>query len=284
MTDSAEARLDETKAWWRTALTEVSATAIRVRGYAIEDLIGRVGFTEMLWLLIHGELPTSAQNHLLEAALLGGVVHGPHAPSIAVARMAVTCGVGINQAIAQGAAVLGDVHGGAAEQCMELLEALPDAPASDADIGAALAAWMSRNGKFVPGFGHRFHKDGDPRSPRLLGVADIACANGVISGRYVARARALERVLTARKGRLIPMNLDCAAGAVFLELGFAPAVGRGLIVLARSLGILANVWEEVGQGGRLKGPVPRTVGYLYTGPAPRPVPEQFTDRIKPDSL
>ena len=102
-----------TEAWWRTSLTDISAEAIRVRGYAIEDLIGNVGLAQMLWLLIRGELPDEGRAALLEAAMLGGVVHGPHAPSIAVARMAITCGVGINAAVAQGAAVLGDVHGGA---------------------------------------------------------------------------------------------------------------------------------------------------------------------------
>ena len=51
---------------------------------------------------------------------MAAVDHGPQAPSIAIARMAATCGVGINNAMASAINVLGDVHGGAGEQAVEL--------------------------------------------------------------------------------------------------------------------------------------------------------------------
>ena len=72
----------------------------------------------MVWLLTRGELPKPAEAKLLEAALVAAVDHGPQAPSIAVARMAITCGIGINNAMASAINVLGDIHGGAGEQCV----------------------------------------------------------------------------------------------------------------------------------------------------------------------
>ena len=75
----------------------------------------------MIWLLVRGSLPAPGEAALLEAALVASVDHGPQAPSIAAARMAVTCGVGLNTAIATGAGMLGDSHGGAGEQAVELL-------------------------------------------------------------------------------------------------------------------------------------------------------------------
>ena len=99
---------------------------IRFRGYAIEDLIGRVGFADMVYLLTRGELPHPAAAKLLEAALVAAVDHGPQAPSIAAARMAVTCGVGINNAMASAINMLGDVHGGAGEQCVALYNAIAE--------------------------------------------------------------------------------------------------------------------------------------------------------------
>ena len=48
--------------------------------------------------MLRGELPRPEQAALLEAALVAGVDHGPQAPSIAAARMAATCGVGLNNA------------------------------------------------------------------------------------------------------------------------------------------------------------------------------------------
>jgi len=172
--------------WWSTAIVEMQPGAIRLRGYAIEELIGRVGFAEMVWLLTRGELPDPRQAALLEAALVAAVDHGPQAPSIAAARMAMTCGVGINNAMASAINMLGDVHGGAGEQCVALLQAiarrLDDAGASDgATVKAAVAAEMTALAgtgvTHVPGFGHRFHPV-DPRAPRLLELVETGRVDG----------------------------------------------------------------------------------------------------------
>ena len=99
--------------WWRTSIIEMTPGVIRYRGYPVEELIAqRVSLAQMLWLMTRGELPSKAQGALLEAALMAAVDHGPQAPSIAIARMAATCGVGLNSAMASAVNVLGDVHGG----------------------------------------------------------------------------------------------------------------------------------------------------------------------------
>ena len=82
-----------------------------------EDLIGNVTLPQMIWLMVRGDLPTKEQAALFEAALVAGVDHGPQAPSIAAARMAATCGVGLNNAMATAINMLGDVHGGATRRC-----------------------------------------------------------------------------------------------------------------------------------------------------------------------
>ena len=110
--------------WWSTSIIDMKPGMIRFRGYAIEQLIGRAGFSDMVYLLTRGELPHPEAAKLLEAALVAAVDHGPQAPSIAAARMAVTCGVGINNAMANAANMLGDVHGGAGEQCVSLFNAV----------------------------------------------------------------------------------------------------------------------------------------------------------------
>ena len=52
------------------------------------------------------------------------------------------------------------------------------------------------------------------------------------------------------------MNIDGATAVICCELGFAPALSRGLFCLSRSVGILAHSWEQMEQGGRNKGPMP----------------------------
>ena len=107
--------------WWATAVSRVEPDVIELRGRPVQELIGTTSFVAVIWLLLRGDLPTPGQERLLEAALVSSVDHGPHAPSIAVARMAVTCGIGLNNAIASGVNTLGDVHGGAGEQCMTMM-------------------------------------------------------------------------------------------------------------------------------------------------------------------
>ncbi|TPG21714.1 citryl-CoA lyase [Sphingomonas koreensis] len=278
-------RIDEAEAWWRTSIIDIHPGEIRMRGYAVEDLIGRATFPQMIWLMLRGDLPTPEQSALLEAVMVGAVDHGPQAPSIAIARMAVTCGLPLNGAMASAVNALDDVHGGAGEQCMELYEGAAtriDGGAAVADaVEAALDASIKGYGKIIPGFGHRFHPI-DPRAPRLLSLVDLAATDGVVSGRYAAIGRAVEEALAARKGKRLPMNIDGVSAVVFCELGFLPPLGRGLFLLSRSVGILAHAWEQQGEGHRIKGPMPKSIPYTFDGPPPRPLPDTLKGRTTPD--
>lgn len=273
--------------WWRTSIIDMSPGVIRLRGYAIEDLIrARVGFAQTVWLMTRGELPSPAQAGLLEAALMSGVDHGPQAPSIAIARMAATCGVGLNGAIASGLNVLGDVHGGAGEQALSLFEAVGDrlesGAAMDDAVREALAAQVAQHGKAIPGFGHRFHPV-DPRTAPLLERVDEAVCAGVVSGHHAAIGRAIEDALARGRPRRIPMNIDGVTAVIYGELGFPAPLARGLFCLSRAVGLLAHAWEQTGQGGRIKGPLPRQWTWTYEGPPPRAVTlaGQADDRAEP---
>jgi len=267
--------------WWSTSIIEMQPGMIRLRGYAVEDLIGRVGFGAMVYLMTRGELPSREAAELLEAALVAAVDHGPQAPSIAAARMAVTCGVGINNAMASAINMLGDVHGGAGEQCVALYNDIAArlgvgaAPAERmrAAAAAAVEALAAAGIKHVPGFGHRFHPV-DPRAPRLLALVDAAAEKGIVGGRFAGIGRAVQDVLAGRKKRKIPLNIDGATAVIFAELGFPPPLCRGLFVLSRSVGALAHAWEEMQSGERNKGPIPRHLIWSYNGPKPRELPKR----------
>lgn len=265
-----EQLLEDASAWWSTALIDIRPGEIGIGGYPIQDLIGKLSFPEMVWLMLRGELPTAERARLLEAAMVSAVDHGPQAPSIAISRMAITCGLPINGAMASAINVLDDVHGGAGQQCMELYNAIAaaqDAGAADA-VEQELTRFTATRGKKVPGFGHRFHPV-DPRSGRLLELVEAARREGAVSGRYAIIGREVEKALERRKGAHIPMNIDGATAVIYCELGFAPELGRGLFILSRSVGILAHAWEQSLQGGRIKGPMPPSIAYRYTGPQTR---------------
>ena len=279
-TKTPEALIAECGAWWDTSIIDIHPGKIAIRGYPIEELIGRVRFPDMIWLMLRGELPTRGQSDLLEAAMVPGVDHGPHAPSIAISRMAVTCGLPVNGAMASAINVLDDVHGGAGQQCMELYLAIDAAAGADGDVLAAATAIIRRQReageKIVPGFGHRFHPV-DPHTRPLFALVAKAVTAGTVSGRFAAIGQAVEDALKAITGRHIPMNIDGITAVIFCELGFDPELGRGLFVLSRSVGILAHAWEQKQRGRRIMGPMPKDIPYRYSGPARRAVPPQGND-------
>lgn len=256
--------------WWRTAIIDMEPGRIALRGRPIQDLIGVLSFPETIWLMVMGRVPSGGEARLLEAALVAAVDHGPQAPSIAAARMAATCGVGLNNALASGVNMLGDVHGGAGEQAVELYSDIADRQDSGGlgdPVTAALADWRAARGPFIPGFGHRFHKPVDPRAPRLLALVDDAAAQGAVSGRFAGIGRAVEAALLADKGKPVPMNIDGATAVIYAELGCPPPLARGLFCLSRSVGIVAHAWEQMQQGGRNKGPTPPHYRWTYEGPS-----------------
>jgi citrate synthase len=266
---SSDEMLAAARSWWSTAIIDIEPGEIRIRGHEIQDLIGRIGFPEMIWLMLRGTLPSPGEARLLEAALVASVDHGPQAPSIAIARMAVTCGAEINNAMASAINVLGGVHGGAGQQCMELFAAVRAAmeagAALEAAVDTALAAQRAQHGRIVAGYGHRWHPV-DPRTAPLLGLVEEAREAGIVRGGYVGIARAVEAQLSREKGKLIPINIDGSTAVIFSELGFAPELGRGLFILSRSVGILAHAWEQQQAGERIKGPMPKGMNYTYSGP------------------
>jgi len=264
-------------AWWDTSIIDMEPGVIRFFGYPIEELIGNLTFSQMIWLMLKGEIPTEAQAKLLDAALMSCVDHGPQAPSIAIARIAATCGVGLNNAMASAVNALGDVHGGAGEQAVELFQEISAAMDAGQTLNVAadeqIEKFVAEQGKYIPGYGHRFHSV-DPRAQRLMEIVRLAADEGVVSGRFREIAVAVESSLADEsRGKQVPMNVDGATAVIYAELEFPAPLARGLFCLSRSVGILAHAWEQQCQGGRNKGPIPRNELPTYSGPAKRSIPK-----------
>ncbi len=258
---------EDIRDWWRTSIIDMKPGYIALHGHPIESLIGNAGFSQMIWMMLRGSLPDVKQAALLEAALVAGVDHGPQAPSIAAARMAATCGVGLNNVMATAVNMLGDIHGGAGESCAELFYRIAglfkNQTCLDEAIVTGLDEWQNKHGKIVPGFGHRFHKPVDPRAPRLMEIVRQSASEGTVTGLFADIGEAVQSEIHRRIGRPIAMNIDGATAVIFCELGFPPPLSRGLFCLSRSVGVLAHAWEQMEQGGRNKGPMPPKYLPLY---------------------
>lgn len=256
-------------AWWETAISDVRPGHIVLRGEPIERLIETASYASVVGLLVGNLRLSTGQAKLLEAALIAGVDHGVRAPSIAAARMAATCGIPLNCAVATGINLLGDDHGGAGEQCMELLyetaTAAGAATSLDAVAETIIAARLGAEEK-LPGFGHQLHKEKDPRRRPLLRLIDAAVVGGEVSGSFMRAALALEAALASAKGPGLGMNVDGVTAIVYCELGLPPAAAKGLFCLSRGVGIVAHALEEMQSGARIKGPLPPGDDVKYIGP------------------
>jgi len=249
---------------WRTAIVNVSDGRIRLRGYDITALMTRATFTDTLFLLHRGELPTPDERALVDAVLVGVADHGSGAPSCAAARLAASGNrQSLSAAVAAGLLAIGDEHGGAGSTCMEMIAAgLARAAAEGAtvpDTAARVVAEARAAGRRLPGLGHRTHTL-DPRTPVLFGMA----RERGLAGDGIAFIEAVAAALRDQ-GKTLPINIDGALAAVLHDLGFAPPFGRLVFLVGRMAGLTAEVAEEHLREKPMRVRIPVT----YDGPAAR---------------
>jgi citrate synthase len=218
-----------------TGISQAYPDRVEVRGRDLTgDLMGRIGFTEYVHLLLTGEEPTEEQRYFLDVLLVAIAEHGLMPTNVA-ARMTLAADPGSLQgAVAAGILGAGPVVLGTAEECARLLQ---EAAADDA---VEVVHGFRESGRRVPGFGHPVHKPVDPRAERILELAD---ERGV-SGANVQLARALRDAVHEVWGKPLTMNVSLPIAAVMLDLGFQAAVVKAVPILARTASLLAHLAEE----------------------------------------
>jgi citrate synthase len=251
---------------WKTAITKIEANKVAVRGYPIDQLMGRISFGEMVYLVLKGELPTPEIGKLMDAILVSSVDHGATPPSALAARTVASGGAPLTTAIAGGIMTINRHHGGAIEGCMKVLGELV---AFKQEEGLeALEAARIKMAEFrakkirVPGYGHRVHSN-DPRTQRLFALAK---EHGM-AGEYIEMGHALRQAMKETLNRDLPMNVDGGIAAVLCELGFPPELGNGFFAISRTVGLTAQVYEEQTRERPMRKISP--TGQAYDGPEER---------------
>lgn len=252
---------------WSQPITQVAPNMIAVRGYRIEDLMGEVPFSHVVYLVLKGELPTPAQGRIMDALLVSSVDHGATPPSALAARTVASGGAPLTTAVAAGIMTINRHHGGAIEGCMHvLLDGVArqrEAALSAAEVARTIVAEARAAGQRLPGYGHRLHT-ADPRTARLLALV----AEEGLAGAYVALAQAIAAAIAEASGKALPLNVDGAIAAVLCELDFPPEMGNGFFAIARTVGLTAHVFDEITSQRPMR-PIEPTSG--YNGPELRPL-------------
>lgn len=251
-----------------SAISTSDEATILVRGRDLcRDLIGSVTFTDHVWLLVTGDLPSEAQRRVLDATLVAIAEHGM-VPSVQTSRMTLASAPeALQGAVAAGILGCGSVILGASQAAGHLLQAVVTRAGDTLSLHAAAASVVGEYRdaeRPIPGYGHPLHKGYDPRARRLI---EIGRTSGT-GGRYAEAAVAIEHALPDIIGRPLAMNVSGAIPAVLLDAGYPLLALKGVPILARTAGLIAHLLEEQ----------TRPIGFVlshaaasaidYDGPAP----------------
>ena len=257
---------------WRTALTMIEPNMILVRGYPLDEMMGRLTFGEAIYLLLVGELPSPGMGKMVEAMLVSFIDHGPTPPSTLAARNVATTGATLRGCVASGVLGFGRFFGGDIQSTMDMLDSGLDLVRRGQSVKEAAVALLQQyreRNELPPGFGHRYHTR-DPRAARLFQMA----LELELDGEHVGFIRALEMTLhegSREAEQLAPVNIDGAIAAVCGDLGIPAEVADGLFMISRIPGIIAHALEEKARHEPLRRIDPEN--FVYDGPGQRRLPE-----------
>jgi citrate synthase len=238
----------------RTAIGYAELDSIKVRRRdLVGDLMGKISFADYAFLLIRSRLPTEAESVLFNALLVMLADHGV-TPTVIAARMTyMGAPESIQGAVAAGLLGGGSVFLGVTEDSARFLgsivsEARAMSPSGEVEDTALTEVSRRRvdeavsSGFRVPGIGHDIHLEGDPRTPKLYELAE----KWGYLGPHMRSLQLVHERFCERK-RYLPLNGAGAAGALLADLGFTPSICRGIVLIARSAGLVAHLLEEMEQ-------------------------------------
>ncbi len=251
---------------WKTAITKVEPNKLLIRGYRLDELMGRLSFAEVVYLILKGELPPPAVAQVLNAILVSSIDHGATPPSTLAARTVASTGASLNASLAAGVLSINRHHGGAIENCMQVLkeavEQKRDGGLTAGEAAASLVKFRRQKGLKLPGYGHRVHTN-DPRTAKLFSIAREAG----VAGEFVEMAQAIQEAFARETGKELPINVDGAIAALLCEMDFPVELANAVFIIARIPGLTAHVYEEMTTQKPMR--IISPADHQYDGPAER---------------
>src|SRR3972149_1726096 len=156
-----------------TSISTFDEKGSTIRGKnLVDDLIGEVTFTNMIYFYILGRTPTPAQTKILDAVLVTLVDHGMLG-ALGARLVYRNSPDSIQGAVAPGMLGVGSQFGGVMEQVGRHLDELIAATDPDAKAREIVTAYRTKK-QPLPGFGHIDFRPHHPRTPKLLAGAGAA--------------------------------------------------------------------------------------------------------------
>ena len=210
------------------------------------------------YLVASSLLPNGTSKEKLEALddmLILYAEHGFNASTFAT-RVTASTRADLTGAIVSGIATLkGELHGGANERAVELINSFETV--DDAEKG--IKALLEQKTKIM-GFGHGVYKIQDPRSPIVKNWVSRLVNSDESKNRFEI-AQKIDQIMDEEKN-LFP-NVDFYGGLLLAELGFEVDLFTPIFVAGRSVGWSSHYFEQREQDILIR-PAAK-----YTGPSER---------------
>ena len=226
-----------------TAICSFDADNVLIGGKnLVEELIGKVSFTELMLLQALGVEPSDTQCRIVDAVMVTIMEHGLVPSAVATRLTHYGAPESFQGAVAAGLLGVGDRYAGTAGECGAILERIVAEPSADRAEKARNEVRSYREiRRPVPGFGHPIHHEKDRRVDRLVECAVEAGA----SGEYIEAMRTLETALSEELGKTLVTNISAAIAAVLAEAGVPSSLMRGIVLTARCAGLVGHLHEEM---------------------------------------
>ncbi|MFB6096070.1 MAG: citryl-CoA lyase [Haloferacaceae archaeon] len=225
---------------FETSISTYDETSVELAGLDLtEEVMGELDFASVTYLLVTGERPTPGERTVLNGMLTSLIAHGVTPHAITTRLTLLTAPESIQGAVAAGLLGTGRRFLGSMEDTSRALARVTD-PDGDLDDPDGLAAEYVASGRPFPGIGHPHHDPVDPRAQRLFDLAD----EHDVAGENVAALRAVQARLESETGASLPINVTGAIGAISADMGMPPRAARGIAMLSRAAGLIAEALEE----------------------------------------
>ena len=210
-----------------------------IRGKSlVNELIGEVTFTDMIYFYILGSVPTLGQTKILDAVLVTLVDHGMLG-ALSARLVYRSSPDSIQGAVAAGMLGIGSQFGGVMEQVGRHLEEIIAATDPNAKAREIVTSYRAAK-QSLPGFGHNDFRPEDPRTPKLLAVGEAAG----VPGKHIAALRIFSQEVDAVLGKHLTINATAGMAALLGEFGVPWKIMRGFALISRAPGIVGHIYEE----------------------------------------
>jgi citrate synthase len=235
------------KDYWTTKVSTAEPEKTWIRGYDQEDILKKCSYTEGLFITLKGRIPSKNEVRMLDALLCALLDHGFLSAPIPVARCIVSTNPQMIPAIAGGLLSCG-TYAVSPQEAGEFIEwaykLMKDKGLTKEEAAREIVEQVRSQKKRIPGIGHPFHKQIDPRAQSLLRIAE-ECG---FAGEKVRLFQTIHHEFLRISGKVLPINVDGMMACIMSEMALSPLEMIGINVISHMPGIVAHIVEEMQEG------------------------------------